>query len=274
MSTRVGEIRSAGVLPFTVVSRDVLFLLGKETYVPRWRESDKWGVFGGRVERRANAGSGATPETPEAAAARECYEETAGALMPMAELRQLLEAKEYKLAVDLTGSASGASASGGGCRSVCYFVYVPYNPDFPDVFLKTKHFVQYCKGKVDCIEKSQVKWFSLSQVYRDIVGGAGGASSGTNGAAVSMPGFGRRPLYRKKFRDLMLFFFQNNHETHLRARTAADRSAERYFAYACAPAAGGGAGPEDSTGDDATADCVPSEQLHEDDDEAHGDDSW
>lgn len=237
-------IRSAGVIPFTVVSRDIMFLLGKECYVPKWRESDRWGVFGGRVERRGTF----TEETPEAAAAREAYEETAGMLMTMAELRQILEEKEYKLALELYSEKY---------RSVCYFVYVPYDPDFSNVFLRAKHFVQYCKGKVDCIEKSQVKWFSLSQLYRDIVGGAGGA-----GASVNMPGFTRRTMYRKKFRDLMMIFFQYGHESQLRSH----RPQECCYFIACVP-------PE-ATGDASADGGIPRECVHEEPRASSGDNGW
>ncbi len=172
-------VKSAGVLPYSINSRgDINVLLGREGYAPGWHDSDKWGLFGGKVE---------SGESAQYAAARECYEESAGVLFSEAELRQKLLNCEFSTAIDVTFKKS---------RFMCYCVQVPYRSDYPVMFRRVKEFVQYTGGSVECIEKTQIKWFPLEELRREIVPGA-----------VRKRTYGRRPVFRKKFLDTMRFFF-------------------------------------------------------------------
>lgn len=151
----MSSVKHAGVVFFSRNDRkdsQLCFLLGREGYEPGWRDSDKWGLFSGKLDRGESAAVGA---------ARECYEETAGTVMSLAELRQLLSTHKYSARVTVTGNGSKKG------DFVVYFVYVKYAHHFPEAFQRSKSFVQYTGGSVRCIEKNAIKWFSASELRRD-----------------------------------------------------------------------------------------------------------
>jgi len=182
----MSQVKSAGVVPYAINARgEVCFLLGREGYVQGWRESDKWGFFGGKIEK--------SDACVEHGAARECYEETAGCVMSYGELRQLLLARDYALMLDAIFKTS---------RTVYYFVQVAFK-DYPSMFRNTKQFVQYCNGKVDCIEKSQLKWFGYNELHSHLFE--------TGDASANYFSYNRRkPYFRRKFIEIMRFFYENN----------------------------------------------------------------
>lgn len=205
-STAAVAVRSAGVLPYAFGhNNEIYFLLGKESYVPGWKESDKWGVFGGKMEPHDSS--------VEHCAAREFYEETAGCVCSFAEIRNRLHTGDYRLAIDLGFKKS---------RSVCYFVHIPYL-DYPNMFRNAKHFVQYCNGKIDCIEKTQLSWFGFEQLRRELF---------DLPLARGHSNYGRKPFFRKKFVRMMLYFYKNRHVEMLSRAVVgspAERNAERNY---------------------------------------------
>lgn len=141
----IKKITSAGVLPFAVFKKRVYFLLGKESFEPNF--GDTWSDFSGKIEEN---------ESVEQGAAREAYEETAGCLMLLEQLRAKLEAGEYLLHSDLHPKKSSSFRT--------YLMLVPYK-DYPLMFRRTKAFVQYPQvhGDVSIIEKSQIQWFPYEE---------------------------------------------------------------------------------------------------------------
>ena len=169
----VKDISSAGILPYAVFKNRVFFLLGKETYLPGYQDSDKWGSFGGQLE---------ADESIENGAAREFYEESAGCIMEMAEARQRLVDNDYLCRSDLHPSKSSSFR--------IYLMLVLYK-DYPSIFRRIKHFVQYINGDVSLIEKSHLKWFTYKDVH-DTVFFKWGANR-----------YARKPKFRSKFSEMM-----------------------------------------------------------------------
>lgn len=165
---RLREITSAGILPFAVFRRRVYFLLGKEGYEPHYGDSDKWCAFGGKVE---------PGETLEQAAVREFYQETAGCLLDLHEARERLRRQNYLFASDYHAHRTSSRT---------YFMLVPFR-DYPAMFRRTKHFLQYVHADIGCIEKSHLHWFPLNEV-RDIVLDRWGPNR-----------YARKPKFRSKF---------------------------------------------------------------------------
>lgn len=181
-SSSLPVVKSAGVLPYAVNNRgDVSFLLGKEVYAPGWKDSDKWSLFGGKLEHK---------ETAEEGAARECYEETAGTVFMLPEILQKLNNQQYRVQIDVIYKKT---------RFICYLVQVPYT-DYPRMFRNTKSFVQYTGGKIDCIEKNQLKWFSQHDLRNTM----------QHHQPPQQQMYGRRPVFRRKFTEMMKFFFAAN----------------------------------------------------------------
>jgi len=192
------NIKSAGIQPYAVNGKgEITFLLGKEGFAPGWTESDKWGLFGGKVE---------SGESVHEGAARECYEETAGCVLSLAELRQKLDYGDFRLAIDVIFKKT---------RFVCFFIQVPCR-DYPSMFRHTKHFVQYVNGSVECIEKSQVKWFSHEELRAEIhphcktptITQAPPRNTANQFKSTSR--YGRKPIFRRKYAEMMRYFFDVN----------------------------------------------------------------
>ena len=175
----VKEIKSAGILPFAVLKKRVFFLLGKEVFEPGYADSDRWGSFGGSLEEG---------ESVEEGAAREFYEETAGVVMELAEVRQQLSETRYALYSDLHPEHHSSFR--------VYLMPVPYR-DYPSMFRRTKHFIQYIKGDIKVIEKSQLRWFTLQEV-QDTVFHRWGEDRYT-----------RKPKFRAKFAETMRRLFDS-----------------------------------------------------------------
>lgn len=207
MTAALPPVKSAGVIPYAINAKnEINFLLGREAFQPGWRESDKWGCFGGKIE--------STDACVEHGAARESYEETAGCVFSFAEIRQRLQTADYRLALDAIFRKA---------RTVYFFVHVPFK-DYPILFRRTKQFVQYCGGKTDCIEKSQLKWFSYEQLRRELFQLPSRKNFGGGG-------FTRRPFFRRKFAEIMKFFYENNGVTHLQRPPTGQRPPARKYIY-------------------------------------------
>jgi 8-oxo-dGTP pyrophosphatase MutT (NUDIX family) len=166
-------ITSAGILPYSVFKKRVYFLLGKESYEPSYGDSDRWSDFFGRL----NDG-----ETVEQGACREFYEETAGCIMEMAEVKERITRGDYLLHSELHPRKSNSYRT--------YLMLIAYK-DYPSMFRRTKHFIQYplVHGDISIIEKSQLQWFSYNEV-RDIAFHQWGVDR-----------YRRRPRFRAKFAE-------------------------------------------------------------------------
>lgn len=141
----IKQITSAGILPFSVFKKRVYFLLGKESFEPKF--GDSWSDFSGKIE---------DGETIEQGAAREFYEETAGCVMLLEQARRKLEVGDYLLSSDLHPRESTSFRT--------YLLLVPYK-DYPLMFRRTKSFIQHPEvhGDVSIIEKSQLQWFPYEE---------------------------------------------------------------------------------------------------------------
>jgi len=146
------RIVTAGVLPYTVWRKQVLFLLGKEGYALDYIDSDRWSDFAGQLNDGESLSEGA---------ARECYEETAGCLLSIEELRHRLDSGDYLLHSDLHPRRSKSFRT--------YLMFVPY-ADYPAFFRRVTRFLQYPSvgGDIRVVEKSQLAWFTYREL-RDIV---------------------------------------------------------------------------------------------------------
>jgi 8-oxo-dGTP pyrophosphatase MutT (NUDIX family) len=178
---QIKPVTSAGILPFAVYKRRVFFLLGREGYEPQYGESDKWSDFSGKLD----AG-----ETVEEGAAREFYQETAGCILEMAEALQRLRDNQFLLQCDLHPENRNSSSF----RT--YLMLVPYR-DYPAIFRRTKHFLQYVGADIGCIEKTQLNWFSYREM-QDIVFDRWGADR-----------YRRKPKFRAKFAESMRRIFRD-----------------------------------------------------------------
>lgn len=167
------QIRSAGIVPFSVFRKRVFVLLGKEMFVPETRQGDNWAAFGGSLEAGEDVVDGA---------AREFYEETAGCVMALAEARQRISQHKYLCTSDVFPKRGKAER--------LYFMYVPYK-DYPTHFRNAKQFAQHVSGNVEIVEKSQLKWFSLQEIWAVV--------SGT----WKQTGYRKQPRFRLKFADHM-----------------------------------------------------------------------
>jgi 8-oxo-dGTP pyrophosphatase MutT (NUDIX family) len=169
----IKPITSAGVLPYAVFKKRVYFLLGKENFNPGFGDSDKWALFGGKVDEG---------ESVEDAGAREFYEETAGCVMGLPEAKERIRNKEYLLQSDLHPAGSSSFRM--------YMMLVPYR-DYPSMFRHTKHFLQHVGADVSVIEKAHLKWFTYSEVHDAVF-----YQWGTDRYA-------RKPKLRPKFAEMM-----------------------------------------------------------------------
>lgn len=140
------RIRSCGVLPYSVIRGNVYVLLGKEKFDPKWRDSDSWSAFGGRMERG---------ETYEEAAAREFYEETGGVVCSLESMKQRLQNGDYPLYIDVE--------QGKSTNYRLFLVQVPYK-NYPEMYANLCRFLNYLKVNSSSVEKNYLKWFSLHTV--------------------------------------------------------------------------------------------------------------
>lgn len=235
------EVKGAAVVPYCVKpgTQSILFLLGKECYSPRWAQSDRWGAFGGKVELR--------DECVEAAAARECYEETAGCVLSLPEWRNILLGKRYTARIEVHFRR---------CRYMFYLVPIDYRP-YGEFFRRAKQFLQHRNEQalVALIEKSAVDWFDFNALKRQLLCAAppsspsqrekasASSSSASSSSSSSSPPpthiersrgvsppktyvnrqYGRRPLFRRKFVDLFRFMEAHRIDRYLVERWRARR---------------------------------------------------
>lgn len=166
-------ITSAGILPFAIFKKRVFFLLGKEIFDPKYGESDRWCDFSGKIEPNESIVDGAC---------REFYEESAGCIYTLPEIRQKILNNDYLLCSDLYPEKSSSFRT--------YLVMVPYK-DYPSIFRRVKQFIQYpaVRGSVEIIEKSSLEWFSFNDL-RDAI-----FNSWERGR------YKKRPLIRARFAE-------------------------------------------------------------------------
>ena len=110
---------AAGILPITYHEGKVLFLVGRDV------RDNTWSDFGGKCERIDR-------NDPVQTAARECYEETYGALLSQKALQHRIEA----------GSMMLLSHTQNNYPYYCYVCEVPYIPGLRNAFLKTLAFLR------------------------------------------------------------------------------------------------------------------------------------
>jgi hypothetical protein len=129
---------------YTVKSGEVYFLLGKD------RQDNTFSDFGGRSEEQDNG-------DPRATALRECYEETVGVVLdPEAIEARLNDPKCYLEIVSRTM---------GNNPYICYVVYIPYIATYASNFRRTLRFLKYIKCHRKYLEKSEIGWFSMGDVF-------------------------------------------------------------------------------------------------------------
>ena len=122
---------------------NVYVYLGRERRYPQWQESETWSDFGGGVRYDPSTN---IPETAEATASREAWEETAGAMnfhlgdrenkqnstknfnTSHAYLQGMLEAHRYVLKLTISQP--------DGAEYVCFVIETPWEPDLPMRFAK------------------------------------------------------------------------------------------------------------------------------------------
>jgi 8-oxo-dGTP pyrophosphatase MutT (NUDIX family) len=148
------KVRAAGVLPYAIVRKSIVLLLGQEKYDPKWRDSDCWSDFGGRVEKDKDK---SILET----AAREFYEESGGVVMSLCDMKQRLQRNEYALYIDVPQSKNTFYRM--------YLVQVPYR-NYPETFAHTTGLLSYLGVEADVVEKRYLKWYSLANVKDAIMG--------------------------------------------------------------------------------------------------------
>lgn len=103
---------SAGIVVLMVHGRKSYLVLGREQYAPNWRGAHKWSDFGGQF------GDG---EAPEAAAAREFFEETLGVF---GSLKATLAARDHLFRAVVRRS----TARHGVITKHLYVVRLPWDP--------------------------------------------------------------------------------------------------------------------------------------------------
>ena len=124
------------------VYKNVYVYLGRERRYPQWQESETWSDFGGGVRYDPSTN---IPETAEATASREAWEETAGTMnFRMADhdkkhssqtfdesnayLQGLLESHRYVLKLVISQP--------DGAEYVCFVIETPWEPELPMRFAK------------------------------------------------------------------------------------------------------------------------------------------
>ena len=125
------------------VYNNVYVYLGRERRYPQWQESETWSDFGGGVRYDPSTN---IPESAEATASREAWEETAGAMnfqladhdkktispqnfnQSNAYLQGLLESHRYVLKLVISQP--------DGAEYVCFVIETPWEPDLPMRFAK------------------------------------------------------------------------------------------------------------------------------------------
>ena len=129
-----------GILPYTVVNNQYLFLLGQES---KGRDINTWSGFGGNLEQN---------ETIYQGAAREAYEESMGALGTYEELLAEIDQKPYHL----HGHRNGYS----------FLVYREYNPELTAFYKRAYDYVRKFTPNPPegYLEKRAVRWFSAEEI--------------------------------------------------------------------------------------------------------------
>ena len=128
---------SAGILPYTIVNNEILYLLGRD-----WRDTG-WSDFGGKCEEIDKS-------DPRNTAIREFYEESMGSIVPLHKLNN------YKS----TLGEPIKSVTLNGSPYYMYYMYVVYD-DYQMYFDKIYQFIQFTNGKDSkYLEKCEIKWIS------------------------------------------------------------------------------------------------------------------
>lgn len=122
----MSRLCGAGVLPFSVTdSGEVLFVLGKECYVPHWRGSSRWSGFEGGTQDH---------ESVVENAVREFCEESIGVLNTSAEtLARELSLREYAMCISIH-TASRRTPPPHSSLHVTYVKRFEYNPQIALLF--------------------------------------------------------------------------------------------------------------------------------------------
>ena len=141
--------KGAGILPITYYNNNWMILCGRESEIPRSKDSGKWSDFGGGAHKN---------EIPSEVAIREGYEESMGIFGNKADLQALIEKKLF-FVLD-TGTYE------------CFVVFIEYNKDLPVFFRKMYNYMlvgdrEYLKKNNGLFEKDKIEWFNLNEVLND-----------------------------------------------------------------------------------------------------------
>lgn len=123
----------AGVVPVAVHpdTREDLFLLGRERWVPTWKGSCRWSGFEGARKE---------DESVMLSAVREAHEETLGVLFRFDDLYARLQEKDYDIRIVLRILNDRRPEER---YHVTYVVPVPFDRDLPETFRKTRGTIEY-----------------------------------------------------------------------------------------------------------------------------------
>lgn len=136
---------SAGILPISRNENgDVVFLLGKDS------RDGVFSDFGGKAETIDNGDSVNT-------ATREFYEETLGCLCNSP---HSIRERVKKMSVMVNGTTKK------GNDYSMFLIEVPYIPDLPLRFKKIVNFLKYKNIGSAYIEKSELVWVSLDEMFK------------------------------------------------------------------------------------------------------------
>jgi hypothetical protein len=136
---------SAGILPISRNEHgDVVFLLGKDS------RDGVFSDFGGKSEAVDNG-------DPVNTATREFYEETLGCLCNSP---HSIRERVKKMSVMVNGTTKK-----GNVYSM-FIIEVPYIPDLPIRFKKIVNFLKYKNIGSAYIEKSELVWVSLDEMFK------------------------------------------------------------------------------------------------------------
>jgi hypothetical protein len=136
---------SAGILPISRNEHgDVVFLLGKDS------RDGVFSDFGGKAEAIDNG-------DPVNTATREFYEETLGCLCNSP---HSIRERVKKMSVLVNGTTKK-----GNVYSM-FIIEVPYIPDLPLRFKKIVNFLKYKNIGSAYIEKSELVWVSLDEMFK------------------------------------------------------------------------------------------------------------
>ena len=137
---------AAGVLFYSrAVDQTPYFLLGKDY-------DNKWSNFGGRCELSDKSDY-------EITAARECWEETLGAVYDYQEIKNIIKNKGIRHIQFKTPS---------GHPYYMFIVKIPFNTNYRDKFISTKKFLSNINTDEKFLEINDIKWVSLNTIKQSI----------------------------------------------------------------------------------------------------------